>query len=56
MLLMLILHKKTEKEGVRFELTEPLSSSDFKSDAIDHSATTPKKRKKVRILRTFFLF
>ena len=29
------------KERVRFELTEPVSSSDFKSDAIDHSAISP---------------
>lgn len=31
----------SEKEKVRFELTEPISSSDFKSDAIDHSAISP---------------
>jgi hypothetical protein len=29
------------EERVRFELTEPVSSSDFKSDAIDHSAISP---------------
>ena len=30
-----------ETERVRFELTETCASSDFKSDAIDHSATFP---------------
>jgi hypothetical protein len=34
--------KILKKERVRFELTEPFSSSDFKSDAIDHSAIFPK--------------
>ena len=28
-------------EGVRFELTVPLGTSVFKTDAIDHSATLP---------------
>jgi hypothetical protein len=35
----LIIRFKTER--VRFELTEAFASSDFKSDAIDHSATFP---------------
>ena len=32
---------KLKTERVRFELTEAFASSDFKSDAIDHSATFP---------------
>jgi hypothetical protein len=32
----------TEKE--RFELSEAFTSSDFKSDAIDHSATSPDRK------------
>jgi hypothetical protein len=35
---------------VRFELTEPVSSSDFKSDAIDHSAISPIKQ-----VQSFFI-
>lgn len=31
---------KTTEKG-RFELPEAFTSSDFKSDAIDHSATSP---------------
>ena len=34
-------YKHNNKERVRFELTEQLRSSDFKSDAIDHSAIFP---------------
>ena len=35
------------KERVRFELTEPVSSSDFKSDAIDHSAISPRLKERL---------
>jgi hypothetical protein len=42
------------KERVRFELTEPVSSSDFKSDAIDHSAISPNK--KLSIFESFLFF
>ena len=36
------------KERVRLELTEPVSSSDFKSDAIDHSAISPNILRKTK--------